>query len=64
MCCFNNKKVIDKDTICHPGNHSIKGSRSDDSFYEPFLEAYYRLHLMINTAEIGDVILTIVLIIP
>lgn len=56
MCCFNNKKVIDKDTICHPGNHSIKGSRSDDSFYEPFLEAYYRLHLMINTAEIGDVI--------
>lgn len=64
MCCFNNKKVIDKTPICHPGNHSIQASRSDDSFYECFLEAYYRLHLMINTAEIGDVILTIVLIIP
>lgn len=48
MCCFNNKKVIDKDTDMSPW--------SDDSFYEPFLEAYYRLHLMINTAEIGDVI--------
>lgn len=56
MCCFNNKKVIDKDMICYFGNYLIKGLWSDDFFYEFFFEVYYCFYFMINMVEIGDVI--------